>query len=336
MPDARRARARVYYRGRDISRFVTDFSYTDNYDQTDDISLTLADRDGSWLKDLFPKTGEILRANIEVLDWQRQGDNRLIFLGEFEVDDVGYSDVFTVGAVAVPITSDARSEKKNRAWRKISLSGIGGDIAGSIGLALVYETDIDPFYDTADQNDKSDLEFLEELCKADGLRMKITAGQLIIFEECKYEQKPEVATIIRGRANIIGDPQFRRNSKAVYKDCEVSYFDPKTDRTYTGYFAAPNVGDVGHTLRLRESFNSESDDMNLDRKAKARLRENILYEWSCGANLVGDLIYFSGVNLVYEGWGEFDGKYHVASCTHSIGGGGYSISLDQHRCLEGY
>jgi len=201
---------------------------------------------------------------------------------------------------------------------------------------LVYDTDVDPFYDVADQIDKSDLEYLEELCKSDGLCLKVTDGQLIVFEESKYESEAAAVQIIRGNSNIIGEPRFNRKAKEVYKACEISHFDPKTDELYTGFFEAPNVGDVGHTLVLREHFNGESDDMSLDRKARARCREKNRNEWTCGITMKGDIIYFAGTNVEYKGWNRFDGKYHITNATHSIGNGGYTTVLRTRRCLEGY
>jgi len=332
---ARRAKAKVIYRGRDISHDVMNFSYTDNYDKTDDITVQLSDKEERWINDWFPRTGETVSTEIEVFDWNAPGDNRSIRLGAFEIDNPSFSHTFTMNGVAVPITSSARSEKKNRAWVDISLSGIAGDISGTAGLTLMYDTDVDPFYDNADQNDKSDLDFLEELCKSDGLCMKVTDGQLIIYEESKYEAKPAVIVIRKGSSNILGHPRFARNAKDVYKACEICYYCPKTDETYTGYFEAPDV-EVGHTLKLRENYNSESDDINLDRKARARLREMNKYEWTCDISLKGDIVYFTGTNVEIIGWGRFDGKYHIDTVRHSIGSGGYTVALSLRRCLEGY
>ena len=309
MANARRAAAGITLSGRDVTRFLIEMSYTDNYDKTDDIAITLSDREGRFLEEWFPETGDIITAQIEVFDWNSRGDNRTIDLGSFEIDNPRFSDTLSIGGVAVPITSSVRSEKKNRAWAEINLSGIAGDISGTAGLALVYDTDVDPFYDQADQNDKSDLDFLEELCKSDGLCMKVTDGQLIMYEESKYEAESAVATITKGDSNIIGTPNFSRDAKDVYKACEIQYYCPKTDETYVGYFEAPNAPEVGHTLKLRENYNSESDDINLDRKAKARLREKNKYEWTCNMTLKGDIIYFTGTNLNLVGWGRFDGKY---------------------------
>ena len=146
---------------------------------------------------------------------------------------------------------------------------------------------------------------------------------------------PAVVTIRKGSSSILDHPQCNRNAKDVYKACEISYFCPKTDETYIGYFAAPGV-DVGHTLNLRENYNAESDDMSLDRKARARLREMNKYEWICNIELMGDIVYFTGTNVNLIGWGRFDGKYHIDTCRHVIRNDGYTVSLRLRRCLEGY
>ena len=51
---ARRSKIKILYNGRDVSRYVINFSYTDNYDQTDDISITLYDREKHWV--IVPNT----------------------------------------------------------------------------------------------------------------------------------------------------------------------------------------------------------------------------------------------------------------------------------------
>ena len=336
MSFARRAWAQVMYRGRDFSSLVLSFTYNDNYDKTDGLNIQFADADMRWTKDWFPETGESLEATIHMRDWASAGDNRRLPLGVFEIGSVKYSDTVTLDAMAVPFTSSPRSEKKNRSWKKISLQGIAGDIAGNAGIKLFYDTGVDPFYDVADQNDKSDIEFLEMLCKSDGLCLKVTNRKLIVFEEAKYEAKSPVMRIVRGGSEIIDHPKFRRNARDVYKSCEVSHFDPKTDQLYTGHFQAPKVGNVGHELVIREQFNSESDDINLDRKARARLREQNKNEWTCDVNMLGDVIYQAGQNIEIVGWNRFDGIYHIASCAHNLRDNGYNTSLRTRRCLEGY
>lgn len=336
MAMARRAVAELIYRGLPIQSQLLDFTYSDNYDQTDDLRVSLSDRDMLWLGDMFPMRGENLHASISVFDWDRNGDDRSFDFGIFEIDDVSWNGVVSLSAAAVPISGSGRSEKKHRTWKRVSLSAIAADISGNVGVSLIYDTNTDPFYDVADQIDKSDLAYLEELCKSDGLCMKITDGQLIIYEESKYESEPAVKKIIRGSSDVIGEPSFRRQSKEVFRACLITHYDPKTDQVYEGYFEAPDAENIGHTLVLRERFNSVNDDMSLSRKSRVRLRERNRDEWTCNINLKGDVVYFSGVNVELEGWGCFDGKYHITNAGHSISSGGYSVSLRTRRCLEGY
>lgn len=334
--NARRVKTEILYNGRDISAFVIDFNYTDNTDSTDDVSIKISDREAKWSNEWFPETGDLLTCNIKVFDWEFESDNRVIKLGDFEVDNVEFSDTVTINGIAIPITSNIRSEKKNKTWKKISLKNIVLDISSKSKLKLVYETSVNPFYDNQDQNDKSDMEFIEELCKSDGLCLKVTDSQLIVFDESKYDTLETVINIKKGSSHIIGIPKFKRNAKNIYTSCEISYFDSKTDKIYKGFFKPENVGNVGHVLKLRENFNSEKDDMNLNRKAKARLREQNKKEWTCDLSLKGDIIFFAGTNITFEGFYKFDGKYNITNCTHSISSSGYTVGVSTRKCLVGY
>lgn len=336
MPEARRVKKTVMYNGRDISFYVMSIDFTDNTDVTDDISIKLSDRAERWYNEWFPETGDTLTVSIELINWRWTNDNHKMNFGSFEVDSVELTDTVTVKAVAVPITSSIRSEEKTKAWEKIRLRSIAGEMAARAKLILVYEADINPLYDRSDQNNKSDLAFLEELCKSDGLCVKVTDNQLVIFEESKYDRMEAVVTIKKGVSLYTGKPRFKRSAKNIYSACEISYTDSKTDKTYKGCFVAPNVGKVGHVLKLNEKFNSKTDDMNLDRKAKARLREQNKNEWTVGFTMHDGVLYYAGTNWMIEGWHRFDGKYHIRSVSYQIGDSGFSVDLDMRRCLEGY
>ncbi len=334
---ARRVELEVLYNDEiNLSPFILDFSYTDNTDKTDDISITLDDREDLWIGDWFPDSGATLNVIFKVFDWNSENDNREFNLGKFEIDQVTYADTIQIGAVSVPITSSIRSEPKNKGWENVRLSKICKDISANAKLGLVFDTDFDPLYDRKDQTDVSDLQFIEDLCKSDGLCMKVTDGKLIIYDESKYDIIDSVTTITKGESDIIGRPSFQRNAKNIYNACEINYYDSESDKNYRGYFEEPNGVHSGHILRIKEEFNSKEDDINLDRKAKARLREQNKNEWKASLTLKGDIIYFAGVNIDIVGWKKFDGKYHVESVTHSNGSGGYTVGLECRKCLEGY
>ncbi len=334
---SRRCKVKIYFRGVDISEYVESFTYSDNIDFTDDISLTLSDKDRFWSNKFFPETGDVLTAEIQVINWNKTYDNRSIKLGSFEIDSINYSVTkLTLNAVAVPIFSNIRDEKNYKTWENVKLSVIAGDIAKKAGLSLVFESNINPDYDKSEQSGEADLAYLEKLCKAEGLAVKISGKQLVIFDEAKYDTFEPIVTLEAGKSYFYGYPSFKRNAKNIYSGCEIKYFDSKTDKTYTGIFNAPNMKGVNKILKLQEKFNSESDTIDYNRKAKARLREQNKKEWTASVKLKGDIIYFAGTNVMLKGFYKFDGKYNISTCSHSISRSGYIVSLDLRKCLEEY
>ncbi len=127
---SRRCKVKVNFRGADISEYVESFTYSDNTDFTDDVSVVLSDKDRFWSNKFFPETGDILTAEISVCNWNKANDNRSIKLGSFEIDDINYSVTkLTLNAVAVPIFSSIRDEKNYKTWENVKLSVIANDIA---------------------------------------------------------------------------------------------------------------------------------------------------------------------------------------------------------------
>ena len=68
---ARRTAVKIYFKGKDISKdlskYLLSLSFTDKEeDETDDISITLDDRDGKWIKDWL-NTGKTANAKTEAV-----------------------------------------------------------------------------------------------------------------------------------------------------------------------------------------------------------------------------------------------------------------------------
>ena len=213
---SRRARVKVTFRGIDISKYIESFTYSDNTDFTDDISLTISDRDRFWSNKFFPETGDVITASIYVKNWNKENDERIISFGSFEVDNINYNVTkLTLNAVAIPIFSKIRDEKNYKTWEKVKLSVIAGDIAKKGNLKLVYDSKINPKYDKEEQQNETDLAYLENLCKSEGLDIKITGNQLVIFDEAKYDAQPSYITIENGKSFLYGYPSFKRNAKRI-------------------------------------------------------------------------------------------------------------------------
>ena len=69
---------KVLFRNIDISKYIESFTYSDNTDFTDDISISVSDRDRFWSNDFFPETGDIITAEIYL--WTGFSEERLVLL----------------------------------------------------------------------------------------------------------------------------------------------------------------------------------------------------------------------------------------------------------------
>ena len=335
--NARRVVPRIKYRDTNIAELVTSISYSDTEDITDDVSISIADPIRLFATDLFPTVGDKLTVGFELVNYPVEGKSGYIGIGSFEVDDFSQgSNGFTINGVTIPITGSARSEKKYKTWENIRLSGILRDIAVNAGIDCIYDSDYDPLYDKKEQSNESDLEFLSSLANDDGMCIKISNGKLVIFDEAAYDEAEPSQVIIRGQSNITGEPSFNCSAKDIYSSCEITFTDSKTDNTYSGSFSAPNDLGISRVLRLRESYNSEEDDINFKRKARAELRSQNKNQWTAEIELIGNLNFYAGTNVQLQGWHRWDGKYHITEATHTLSRQGFRTQLNLRRCLEGY
>ena len=173
--NARRAEIKLFLDGADvtadINRDLLSMTYTDNEeDKADDLQLSLADREwiwlGNWLNNATAGKSAEVSAVIIQKNWESAGD-RVLDCGTFEVDTVegsGPPAKVNIKAGSIPYKTAARTQKKTKAWEKIKLSAIANEIAGKNGLACMFESSTDPFYDRKEQMQESDITFLQRLC----------------------------------------------------------------------------------------------------------------------------------------------------------------------------
>ena len=202
----RNVTVKLKYEQKDITQdlvpYLKDFSFNDVMSgEADDISLTLHDIDELWMSDWFPEKGAKLTASIVFHNWNELGDEIEMKCGEFEIDEITCKNPpheVTIGAVSVPDESKLRGELKSRSWEKTTLKAVAEELAKGAGLELFYDTPDTIDLDRVEQTDQSDLEFLMKVCKDNGLALKVSDKQVIIFDETKYETEKVVATLIKG------------------------------------------------------------------------------------------------------------------------------------------
>lgn len=332
----RRTRVDINYNGANISAnitpFLLSFSYTDNAsEQADDIQIDLEDIKGLWIGSWYPDKGATL--DVMIFD-ELENKTRRLDCGSFEVDGVqctGPPAKATIKAVSIP-SGGARSNKRSRAWENITLKQIASDMASKNGLGLIYESSHNQGYDRIDQVRKSDLKFLHELCKEEGLALKITSKKIVIFDEEKYEANNSVRNIEKGQDYILSY-DFSTESQDTYSEAEVTYNDPNTKETVKGNYKPTSGPDNGNTLKVNKKASNKAE---ADRKAKKELRDKNKKEFVGKISLTGDTRLLASCVVDVVGFGKFDGRYIIEKATHKVDGSGYVTDIEIRKCLEGY
>ena len=144
----------------------------------------------------------------------------------------GPPDTVSIKGQSVPVSSGIKRTDKTKSWKKIKLSKIAKEIADNVGLKCLFESQEDAEYDSIDQVKEPDLIFLQRLCNEAGLSLKVTAGQIVIFDEYAYECKKPVVTLAKGKSNIISYGFSNKTSDTGYKACHVRYVDTQIGRAH--------------------------------------------------------------------------------------------------------
>ena len=222
----------------DINKYLLQLTYTDHEeDKTDDLQISLDDREGVWIADWLPggdAKGAEISAGILQRNWESDGKDRVLDCGSFEIaglDASGPPAQASIKATSLPHSSTARTEKKTRAWEKIKLSAIANEIASKNGMESMFLSSFDPVYSRREQVRTSDIVFLQGLCKDAGISLKASAGRIVLFDEADFESKETVRKIKRGAADVLSYRFGASTNDTTYGKCHVAYTDPQTGQT---------------------------------------------------------------------------------------------------------
>lgn len=338
MQDARRAVLVVNYNGKDvtqdISKALTSFSYNDAAPGTlDDISLSLEDRERNWQGPWEAMAGDKIKAEIRTINWDKPGEIKKLPLGSFEVDTVDFAgppDVVTIKAVSLPVSANVRQEKRTKAWEKATLKTLAGEVAARAGLKLLYEATDNPSYDRIEQAGVSDLAFLLDTATKEAIAIKVSGGKLVLFDEFVYEQQQAITTIKRGESNVISYTFSWGTAYVAYRAAEVSYTDTKSKKTFKATYKPPGAPSKGPVLKLNEQVDSQAAAL---RQARKGLRAKNKEAGKGSLVLMGDIRMATGLTINIKGWGRFDGKYIIESCSHGVSSSGYVTNLGVRKVL---
>lgn len=283
--------------------------------------------------------GLSIQAAILRCNWNGDGKDTMLNCGQFELDSVqasGPPNTIAIKATSLPYSSTIRQMKKSKAWEGYYLSGIAGEMAGAAGMAVIYESGNDPYYDRVEQITQTDITFLQTLCHNAGLSLKVANNILVLFDQADYEKKNAVFTIAYGST---GYTRWRLNTgeaEVKYTSCRVSYTKPSGEVVQgTAYVEDYKSNDDNNQcLEITAAVANAGEAKAL---AEKKLREHNKFELTAAFTLPGNPTLTAGRTVMLRGWGMWNGKYMIKQAKHTVdGSGGYTTQISLRRVLEGY
>lgn len=348
---ARRVSVGIVFDGADITEdikpYLLGMTYSDSEDnEADDLTLELQDREQlwaqSWLEEAIQKTSASklkIVAYINRLNWTSNGSDMTLPCGEFELDTVemtGGSDGSKVNlsATSMPYSEQLRQTKKSREWENYYLSGIASEMASNAGMSCLYESSEDPYYERTEQDRVSDIDFLEDLCADAGISLKITAGQVVLFDQATYEAQDPAFTITRGDGTYSGYSLTTGAADTQYQICRVSYTDPDTGSCIEGYAYATDYDEEDENNQQLEITQKVSSVSEAEELAKKNLRLHNKFKRTATFTMTGNLLAVASNTFEISGFGGFDGKYIISRADHSVdNAGGHEVEVTGRRVL---
>lgn len=343
-------------RPRDIARELGEdllqLTHVDNLTGTaDTLTLDVQDRDHRWSGDWKPVFGDAIEASIIVDEGEAwlTGVERLV-LGRFSHDKITLSGPparASISAVSAPLATGLRRTKRTRTWSGRTLVGIAEDITDRAGLNLDWIGSDSLTYKRREQKDKSDLEFLEELCTEVGRTLKLTKEperdrwMIVISPESENDSRASVGELDLNGGNVISWT-FDGDDSARYGNCHLKFFDPRTNKTIPGEFPPPGTSDAdriamgldpdGQTLEVRLPVDDGGHAIEI---CKGKLRAANQYAATGHLVTLGDPGLVAGVTFDLVNAFGFEGRYIITRAEHRAIGG-YTCSLDVRKTVTGF
>ena len=215
----------------DISKFLINFSYTDNASgKADNLNIQLEDREGSWRGSWYPEKGAVIQASIIKDDHDKI---KKLNCGKFQIDEINFSGppgIVNIKCVSSLISSPLVQTLKNKSWEGVPLRIIALDIAKNNNFELFWDCKDEPAFERRDQINLSDLNFLNNICSDFGLGLKVHDGKIIIYDMAEYEAKKPIKEIIYSQNNIISW-SFNSKTSGTFKKAKIKYHDAKKNKT---------------------------------------------------------------------------------------------------------
>lgn len=207
----------------EIGHSISSLNYTDNSKNAiDDLEIELENLDYRWLKEWYPDENAQLLVGIHE---ELENETNFLDLGTFYVDEPTFEDQkLTLKCLALPLDQNIRDQKNSVAWERVTLKELVMQIANKHEMnAELYAENV--FFERLDQNQETDLAFINRVVKEIGLNMKVSDDKIIIFDDEEME-KNDTIEVFNIKDYRIRSFSLKKKNKEIYDKVEVSYYDP--------------------------------------------------------------------------------------------------------------
>jgi putative bacteriophage regulatory protein len=207
----------------EIAHSISSLNYTDNSKNAiDDLELELENLDYRWLKEWYPDENAQLLVGIHE---EKENETNFLDLGTFYVDEPTFeNNKLNLKCLALPLDQNIRDQKNSVAWENITLKELVMQIANKHEMNAEIYAD-NEFFKRLDQNQETDLAFINRVVKETGLNMKVSDDKIIIFDDEEME-KNDTVEIFNINDERIRSFSLKKKNKEIYDNVEVSYYDP--------------------------------------------------------------------------------------------------------------
>ena len=321
----------------DVTTMVTEISYKDKVaHHSDEVEVTLEDRDYRWQGPWFPVRGDFVELFIGY------DGEELLDCGDFQVDELelkGPPDSFHMKCIAAGITPSIRTPR-SAAYENQTLLQVANTVAARHGMTVVGASQsINVAWARLSQRTETDLNFLRSLALRHNYDFSIRGQQLIFYARTPLEQQQSLMTLMRGRTELIPSSlivksfEFKTRTQQIYRSATVAYLNPQQKKLIAAQSEAKEdginsvpTGDDLHIVTRCET------PQHAQLKADSALHDANKDQVTGRIETEGTILLCAGVNVDISGFAAFDGKYHIESSKHRLErSSGYTTELEVRK-----
>lgn len=250
----------------EIAHSISSLNYTDNSKNAiDDLEIELENLDYRWLKEWYPDENAQLLVGIHE---ELENETNFLDLGTFYVDEPTFEDhKLTLKCLALPLDQNIRDQKNSVAWESITLKELVTRIANKHEMNVeIYAENV--FFERLDQNQETDLAFINRVIKEIGLNMKVSDDKIIIFDDEEME-KNDTIEVFNIKDYRIRSFSLKKKNKGIYDKVEVSYYDPDKKKVVKEIITKEEL-DKRNQVTTEEKESKSKDSKKTNKKSQKK------------------------------------------------------------------